>query len=95
MLTLNKRNAFSKKMYLFTGSHLGCVADLISVPGSSSNKRLQSWADILALGKKRTQFINACAFRIPFQLHWQMAMAFLYNMPVMARISFYRLSPQK
>ena len=29
MLTLNKRHDFPKKMYLFAGSHSGCIADLI------------------------------------------------------------------
>ena len=91
MLTLNKRRAFPKKMYLFVGSHLACMRCRINLSlFPVVIKRLQSsfWA-------KRTQCINAYAFRIPFQLHWQITMAFLYNMSVVARISFYRLSSQK
>ena len=92
MLTLNKRHAFPKKMYLCCGLSFRLRSRLNLSP--DSNKRLQSSADILVLGKKRTQCIKTCAFRIPFQLHWQTTMAF-FNRPVMARISFYRLSSQK
>ena len=88
-----KRHAFPKKMYLCCGLSFRLRHRLNLSP--VSNKRLQSSAYIFVLGKKRTQCINACAFRIPFQLHTQMTMAFLYNMPFMARISFYRLSSQK
>ena len=74
MLTLNKPRALPEKMYLCYGLsfRLRCRLNLSPV----SNERLQNSADILVLGKKRTQCINACAFRIPIQLHWQMPMAF-------------------
>ena len=75
MPTLNKRHAFPKKKSLCCWLSFRLHRRLNLSP--VSNKRLQSSADILVLGKKRTQCINACAFRIPFQLHWQMTMAFL------------------
>ena len=82
MLTLNKPHAYKKKMYFFAGYHLGCVADLI-------------YPRLVINFCKAMPMSLFCAFRIPFQLHWQITMAFLYNMPVMARISFYRLGSQK
>ena len=55
MLTLNKPHAFPKKMYLFAGNHLGCVADFIYP------RLVIIIADILVLSKKRTQCISTCA----------------------------------
>ena len=64
MLTLNKRHAFPKKMYLCWELSFRLHRRLNSSP--VSNKRLQSSSDILVLGKNELNASTLVRFEFPF-----------------------------
>ena len=59
MLTLNKPHAFPKKIYLFAGYHLGCVADFIYPPVSNNHCRYPCSGQKTNSMHQRLWFLNS------------------------------------